>query len=55
MHVGDAVLSFTDISDVDPLSRSTFDRSVDSDRESPAAPAKRRYKRVLSDEEDEDN
>ncbi|KAG1931105.1 protein timeless homolog [Pimephales promelas] len=44
-----------DISDLDPLSRSQFDRSLDSDRESPAAPAKRRYKRVLSDEEDEDN
>ncbi|XP_051768589.1 protein timeless homolog [Ctenopharyngodon idella] len=41
--------------DADPLSRSNFERSLDSDRESPAAPAKRRYKRVLSDEEDEDN
>ncbi|XP_059385014.1 protein timeless homolog [Carassius carassius] len=43
-----------DISDVDPLSRNNFERSIDSDHESPAAPAKRRYKRVLSDEE-EDN
>ncbi|KAL1265399.1 hypothetical protein QQF64_003426, partial [Cirrhinus molitorella] len=43
-----------DISDVDPLSGNNFDRSIDSDHESPAAPAKRRYKRVLSDEE-EDN
>ncbi|XP_067287598.1 protein timeless homolog [Pseudorasbora parva] len=40
-----------DISDVEPSSRS----NMDSDRESPAAPAKRRYKRVLSDEEDEDS
>lgn len=48
-------VSATDISDADPLSRSNFERSLDSDGESPAAPAKRRYKRVLSDEEDEDN
>ncbi|XP_073681631.1 protein timeless homolog [Garra rufa] len=39
-----------DISDVDPLSRN----NIGSDQESPAAPAKRRYKRVFSDEE-EDN
>ncbi|XP_016112157.1 protein timeless homolog, partial [Sinocyclocheilus grahami] len=43
-----------DISDVDPLPRNNFERSIDSDHKSPAAPAKRRYKRVLSDEE-EDN
>uniref|UniRef100_A0A672QV05 Timeless C-terminal domain-containing protein n=1 Tax=Sinocyclocheilus grahami TaxID=75366 RepID=A0A672QV05_SINGR len=40
--------------DVDPLPRNNFERSIDSDHKSPAAPAKRRYKRVLSDEE-EDN
>ncbi len=48
------LFSPTDISDVDLLSRNNFERSIDSDHESPAAPAKRRFKRVLSDEE-EDN
>ncbi len=48
------IFSPTDISAVDLLSRNNFERSIDSDHESPAAPAKRRFKRVLSDEE-EDN
>uniref|UniRef100_A0A673K173 Timeless circadian clock n=1 Tax=Sinocyclocheilus rhinocerous TaxID=307959 RepID=A0A673K173_9TELE len=54
MPILSLLFSPTDISDVDPLSRNNFERSIDSDYESPAAPAKRRYKRVLSDEE-EDN
>lgn len=49
IYLGDfffLLFSPTDISDVDPLSRNNFERSIDSDHESPAAPAKRRYKSV---------
>ncbi|XP_051967519.1 protein timeless homolog [Xyrauchen texanus] len=44
-----------DITDGDSSSRIISESGVHSDSKAPAAPAKRRYKRVLSDEEDEDN